>query len=141
MLGTLIIDALCRKESEPKSMDEQIVSTRKNRYKILYVPNDLLLDILFTISKHVPMCVKVPLLKEIPEDIEVVGTWYSAERDAVGFKLYHESFDPLPQGSFVPLIVLEHVLLKTIETKPIQPVQSYVEYVQRGSGLGAYKGT
>jgi len=100
-------------------MNDKLTSTRKNRFKILYVPNDLLLDILFSFSEHVPVCVQVPLMAGMPKDIEVDGAWYSVERDAVGFKLWHESFAEVEQGYMPPEIVLEYVVLKTIETKKV----------------------
>ena len=102
-------------------MDDKLTSTRKNRLKILYIPNDLLLDILFSFSEHVPACVRVPIMAGMPKDVEVDRIWYSIERDAVGFKLWHESFAEVEQGCVPPEIVLEQVLLKTIETKSVQP--------------------
>jgi hypothetical protein len=101
-------------------MDDKLTSTRKNCLRILCVPNELLLDILFAFSKDIPQCIQCPVMRELPEDVEVIGTWYSPERDTVCFKLRHESFGELAEGYVIPEIRVSEVLLKKVETKAME---------------------
>jgi hypothetical protein len=58
--------------------------------------------------------ISVPVLEGIPDDAALVMVIPSPERDAIGLKFLHESFEPVLEGNCFPEVALKEMTFKRI---------------------------
>ena len=88
-----------------------------DRIRLFYVPEDYIL-FLFSNGMLKAQCVNVPAAMNLPATAIVKRTWLDEQRRSFGFLVEDESFDPVPQGSEVPLLIVTWAFIPLqIETK------------------------
>lgn len=76
------------------------MKTKGRRWRVLWVSPEMVMQSLFPMRYKV----EVKLVDGPPDGVEVSDVTYSWERQAFGFRLYHPSFDEVPEGEFSPTI-------------------------------------
>lgn len=74
---------------------------RERRERIIWIADRLMVDIF---DWRRPGYLRLPVLGNLPAGYEVVYAWHDPERKAVAFVLYHDSFDPVPEGYPTPAL-------------------------------------
>lgn len=74
---------------------------QERRLKIMWVTPELLVGLRFFGGNRVGDQVEWTTL-DLPADVTVQAVHYSPERDAFGFRLYHPSWDVVPDGNVIP---------------------------------------
>ncbi len=91
--------------------------TKERRYKIAYIPHEFIIHFLtFMFSFNERDYIAMPIIKDLPkEGCEVKTVSYFPERDAFGFIIHHESFEPVPLGTICPEIIIKDILFKRVK--------------------------
>lgn len=76
---------------------------KERRVKILQIPQDLILVIL-NWCRDPQRCLALPVLDELPEDIEIISVHANWPCRAIDLMITHPSFDIVPNGSEPPRI-------------------------------------
>lgn len=76
----------------------------KNNVKIAYVRSDDIVKAFFDSSQR--FITKLRLIG-VPEDTKVVYGWYDARRNCFGIRLYHETFELIPDNDIPPVVASE----------------------------------
>lgn len=89
-----------------------------NRIKIMFVRPQVLLELFRDWSKpDNTKTLSIPMLKDMPEDVAYVWTFYDAMRDCFGIVLSSDEFDEVPPGEVIPSFTPE---MFSVEVNKIQ---------------------
>ena len=96
-----------RPSAPPGPPRQRTFVSKKNRGRVVYVPISFV-SLLFgggLLSDDAGQYILVPVIEGIPVDASLVMVMACPERDAVGLKYLHRSFDEVPEGFQFPDIV------------------------------------
>ena len=103
-------------------MAEQLekIKSLSRRGKIVYIPISYLQAIFsgFMLSEPgdgVERSIEVPVIEGVPADAELVFIMACPERDAIGLKYVHESFEQVTEGHCLPEVEIEWLTFKKVK--------------------------
>jgi len=101
-------------------MPELKIQSIKNHGKIVYIPISfirLIFDggLLLELSDDGERFINVPVIDGVPEDASLVFVVPFPERDAIGLKFLHESFEPTLEGNCFPEVVMKELTFKRVK--------------------------
>lgn len=91
--------------------------SKERRYKILIVSDDLIMSLLFGMTKRFPQYIKLPRLEGLPEDVEILSADYEPSTCSFRFLIAHESFTPCRYGVVPEMIGTESVKIELRQYK------------------------
>lgn len=92
---------------EVKLMDEMFqpkLAPTERRVKVLPVPENLVLELLYLLQGDTPQFVIVPRMSNLPEGTKIEQVVYDPMRRAFLFLLSHPSFEIVPEGEYSPSV-------------------------------------
>ncbi len=98
---------------------------RERRYRFYTVSGDTIMALLGNWWHH--DFIHLPVLKELPDGYRIDAIHASSFRDAVEMRIYHPSFDPVPEGGVIPSYT--HAFdesFRTVDLRPMRPEVSNV---------------
>jgi len=103
-------------------MDEnRTIAAKRNRGRVVYVPISFL-SLMFggsPLSADGGQYIEVPVIEGIPADAELVMIMACPERDAIGLKYLHESFEETIEGNCFPEIAIRKITFKRVEVTAV----------------------
>lgn len=76
------------------------MKTKDRRWRILWVSPELVMQSLFPMRYDV----ELTLVDGPPDGVKLLDVAYCWDRQAFGFRLYHPSFNEVPEGERIPTI-------------------------------------
>lgn len=73
----------------------------ENRGRIYQLDEHLILDVLRGFSGY--PTIEIPVLDEVPKDAFLYRIWQDARYGCMACIVLHESFDPVPKGTMLPI--------------------------------------
>jgi len=103
-------------------MEDNKIISKKNRGRIVYVPISFIRKIfngrmLPDAYEGEERYINVPILEGIPWDAELVFIMAFPERDAIGLKFIHESFEETLEGNCFPEVVLGKITFRKVKVE------------------------
>jgi hypothetical protein len=106
---------------EAMVMEENKIVSKKNRGRIVYIPISFIREIfggrMLADDYDGEGYINVPVLDDIPGDAELVFIMAFPERDAIGLKFIHESFEETLEGNCFPEVVLGEITFRKVKVE------------------------
>ena len=102
-------------------MEEQrTFVANRHRGRIVYVPISFI-SLMFSgwLLSDDGGYIQVPVIEGIPADAELVMIMACPERDAIGLKYLHESFDETIEGNCFPEIAVKEITFKRVRVEKV----------------------
>lgn len=96
-------------------MELEIKKTRK--IKIFYLPYEFLTQIILGFDQQDR--IRIPRFAQLPRGFEIMDIFSCHERHALGFKIYHESFDEIFLGERYPEFIFNEFHFDLVQIKPV----------------------
>lgn len=77
------------------------------RLKLVLVPRREMLHVIRTRGERWPECIRVPVFRDLPADVEIIQHGVDEERVCFYFVVAHPSFDVVPLGERPPCVLCE----------------------------------
>lgn len=101
-------------------MDEQRTFVAKGRRaRVVYVPVSFMQKIFGGMISDNHEYINVPIFCGVPEDARLTFIFPCPERDAIGLKYTHESFDVILESCMCPEVEIKEIMFKKVKVEAV----------------------